>query len=80
MSKCKCGVEPDHHYKSKHLCKYHYWVERGRPKDENWGYIWKQYRYLHPVRVIRWRKMDANFDEYMKTLEVEYNENDIVEV
>ena len=66
-NKCEiCGWESDHNYKHQELCKYHYWIAKGRPKDERWVYIWKDYRYLHPVRVSRWRKMDPDFDKFLE--------------
>lgn len=47
------------------LCYYHYWIERGRQKDDKTLYYWKEYRYLHPVRVSRWRKADSDFDSFL---------------
>lgn len=66
MSKCEiCGWKSDHNYNGKELCKYHYWVAKGKPQDEYWKYIWKEYRSLCPVRVSRWRKMDPDFDRFL---------------
>ena len=63
-----CNREHDHFYKNKQLCKYHYWIARGRPKDEHWKHVWKEYRYLHPVRVSCWRKQDLDFNNFLERL------------
>ena len=56
-SKCiVCCQKSDHNYNGKGLCKYHYWIEKGRPKDGSWNNIWKEYNFLHPVRVARWKE------------------------
>lgn len=69
MSKCEiCNRGSDHYYNKKHLCKYHYWIERGRPKNESWWYIWKEYRYSHPVRVARWREQDKDLEYFFGRL------------
>jgi len=63
-TKCElCNRESDYNYNGKELCKYHYWIERGRPTNESWKYIWKEYRNLCPVKVSRWRKKDPEFDK-----------------
>jgi len=68
MSKCVfCNLE-EYRYTNHPLCEYHYWVEKGRQKDEHWVYEWASYRHRHPVRVIRWRKQDADFDEFFKRI------------
>jgi len=66
MYKCNCGLKPDHYYQKKHLCKYHYWIARGRSVLEKWFFIWKEYQYLHPVRVARWKEQDVVLKELLE--------------
>ena len=67
--KCEiCNRAEDNYYNGKQLCKYHYWVERGRPVDEYWEVRWKEYKYLHPVRVSYWRKHDKLLDKVLEEL------------
>jgi hypothetical protein len=66
----KCNCETAHNYNGTDLCKYHYWIEFGKPKTARWKWVWKNYKYFNPVRVARWREQDdelnAMFEEMNK--------------
>lgn len=65
--KCeKCNVRSEKNYKNMELCFYHYWIERGRPKDKFSLHYWKEYRYLHPVRVSRLCQEDQDLNNFLK--------------
>lgn len=61
----KCNIDHDRTYKKQNLCFYHYWIERGRPKDKFSLQYWNEYRYLHPVRVSRWCKQDNDLNVFL---------------
>jgi len=61
-----CNKPEDHFYSGTHLCKYHYWTMRGKPINESWKHIWKEYRRLHPVRTKRWRLVDPDLNLLME--------------
>jgi len=67
MFECEiCGLKSDRNYKGKELCEYHYWLVKGKPQDDYWAYRWKEYRYLHPVRVSHWKKKDSELDRFLE--------------
>jgi len=66
MLKCNCGIESSHYYLGKHLCKYHYWVERGKPVSDSWFFIWREYQCLRPVRVAKWKDQDVVLKELLE--------------
>lgn len=64
--KCdKCNKNVEHYYNNMNLCRYHYWIERGRPKNTFSFHHWQQYRGIHPVRVNRWCEMDADLNDFL---------------
>lgn len=47
------------------LCFFHYWLERGRPKNEFTFHHWKMYKELHPIRVSRWCQEDNDLNNFL---------------
>ncbi len=61
-----CNVGHSHFYNGNHLCKYHYWIARGKQKNEIWKGIWKEYRDSHPVRTKRWLLVDPDLKRLLE--------------
>lgn len=40
------------------VTEYYYWIAMCRPILDKWFFIWKEYQYLHPVRVARWKNQN----------------------
>lgn len=66
MIKCSCGTESSHYHLGKHLCKYCYWIARGKPVSDAWFFVWKEYQCLHPVIVVKWKEQDADLKNLLE--------------
>jgi hypothetical protein len=61
-----CGSKyVSHSYAHKDYCEYHYWVARGKPKDDLTQIMWQGTRKRHPRLVKKWIQQDAELKEFL---------------